>query len=288
MAKEETKKEKTLFETLRDINVTGHVEKKNGLNYLSWAWAIDEVMKRYPNVVYEIERFEDKPYLYDEKTGYMVFTRVRIDDTEREMWLPVMDSNNKAMLDHDYTYKVAKYEWKDKVKTKVGEEVKTVEAATMFDINKTIMRCLVKNLAMFGLGLALYSGEDLPEEELTEEQLKARAEKIKEEALTYTFPATSKKVPNMTILEALEKNPKYLQWYLDSDKYTEQRVKEMIMAITDMKPTEIPTDEEQMEIFEYLNKFNTMSDEQRETIYKKYNVKSNKELTLKQLREIFV
>lgn len=278
-------KEKTLFETLREINVTGHVEQKNGLNYLSWAWAWDEVMKKYPNTIYEIERFEGKPYLYDPLTGYMTFTRVRIQDTEREMWLPVMDSNNKAMLDHEYTYKVDKYEWKNKVKTKVGEEIKTVKAATMFDINKTIMRCLVKNLAMFGLGLALYSGEDLPEEELTEEQMKAKTEKLIEEAKEYRFGEKTKH-PNETILEVFEKDKGYLQWSLDNGR--SEKVKEMITLLTGLKPTEIPTDEEQHEIFEYLNKFNTMSDEQREVIYKKYKVKSNQELTLKQLREIFV
>jgi hypothetical protein len=65
-----------------------------------------------------------------------------------------MDGANKAMLSTPYTYK-----------TKFGE--KTVEAATMFDINKTLMRCLVKNLAMFGLGLYIYAGEDLPEAEPT-------------------------------------------------------------------------------------------------------------------------
>jgi len=267
MAKEETKKEKTLFETLREINVTGHVEKKNGLNYLSWAWAIDEVMKRYPNVVYEIERFDDKPYLYDEKTGYMVFTRVRIEDTEREMWLPVMDSNNKAMLDHPYTYD-----------TKFKKNI-PVEAATMFDINKTIMRCLVKNLAMFGLGLALYSGEDLPEEELTEEQIKANAK-------SFTFKEGTKH-GGKTIEEVFKEDPNYLQWCLDNEK-TPEKNKEMITILTGMKPTEIPTDEEQMEKLEYLNRFNSISDNQRELIYKKYNVKSNQELTLKQLREIFV
>ena len=272
--------ETNVFNKLKDINVTGYVEKKNGLNYLSWAYAWQEVMRLYPLAVYEIERFDDKPYLYDEKTGYMVFTRMRINDIEREMWLPVMDGANKAMLDHEYTYKVAKYEYPNGIKTKVGEETKTVEAATMFDINKTIMRCLVKNLAMFGLGLALYSGEDLPEEEMTEEQLKAKA-------MEFRFPETSKKVPNMTILEVYEKNKKYLQWYLDSDKYTEQRVKDMIMAITDMKPTYIPTEEEQKEIFDYLNKFNFMDDKERDAIYKKYGVKSNTELTLEQLREIF-
>jgi hypothetical protein len=72
------------------------------------------------------------------------------------MWLPVMDGANKAMKRQPYTYKV----W-DRYNNKWQE--KQVAAATMFDINKTIMRCLVKNLAMFGLGLYIYAGEDLPE-----------------------------------------------------------------------------------------------------------------------------
>ena len=92
------------------------------------------------------------PYLYDEKTGYMVFTNVTIDNLTHEMWLPVMDGANKAMKGEEYTYS-----------TRYNGE-KTVEPASMFDVNKTIMRCLVKNLAMFGLGLYIYSGEDLPEE----------------------------------------------------------------------------------------------------------------------------
>ena len=103
------------------------------------------------------------PYIYDEKTGYMVFTIVEIEGLKHEMWLPVMDSSNKAMKDKPYTYKVTKWEWQNRKKVKTGEVEKVVEAATMFDINKTIMRCLTKNLAMFGLGLYIYSGEDLPE-----------------------------------------------------------------------------------------------------------------------------
>ena len=108
------------------------------------------------------------PYVYDEKTGYMVFTKVEIEGITHEMWLPVMDSANKAMKDKPYTYKVKKYNYQ----TKSYEPIeKTVEAATMFDINKTIMRCLTKNLAMFGLGLYIYAGEDLPEN-LAEEEPK--------------------------------------------------------------------------------------------------------------------
>jgi len=158
------------FEELYALNVNDNTEKKNGLTYLSWAWAIAEVLKKYPDMTYEILRFENNlPYVYDENTGYMVFTKVTIEGITREMWLPVMDGANKTLLDHEYTYQVKDY--------KTGEvKEKTVAKATMFDINKTIMRCLTKNLAMFGLGLYIYAGEDLPEEEankkIDEDQIK--------------------------------------------------------------------------------------------------------------------
>ena len=141
---------KSVFETLFDTNVNGHTEGRNGLTYLSWAWAWAEVKKIYPDAQYEIEKFNGLPYVFDELTGYMVYTKVTIKGITHEMWLPVMDSANKAMKATPYTYE-----------TKYGE--KKVEAATMFDINKTIMRCLTKNLAMHGLGLYIYAGEDLPE-----------------------------------------------------------------------------------------------------------------------------
>lgn len=140
------------FKELYAVNVNGNIEKKNGLSYLSWAWAWAEFMKRYPQAEYEIVKFNGLPYAYDPNTGYMVYTKVTVEGQTREMWLPVMDSANKAMKAEPYT-----------VTNKWGKET-TVESATMFDINKTIMRCLVKNLAMFGLGLYIYAGEDLPEE----------------------------------------------------------------------------------------------------------------------------
>ena len=138
------------FETLNAINVNGNTEKKNGLTYLSWAWAWAEVKKAYPEATYTVTDYNDKPYLYDSDLGYMVATEVTIEGETLPMHLPVMDGANKAMKNHDYNYQ-----------TKRGE--KTVLAATMFDINTAIMRCLVKNLAMFGLGLYIYAGEDLPE-----------------------------------------------------------------------------------------------------------------------------
>lgn len=149
--------EKTVFKTLKEINVSDHVEKKRSgyteLSYLSWAWAWEELKKHYPDASYVIKKFDNNlPYVYDENTGYMVFTEITIDGMTHEMWLPVMDGQNKAMKSQPYEFM-----------TKKGK--KRVEQATMFDVNKTIMRCLVKNIAMFGLGLYIYRGEDLPDVE---------------------------------------------------------------------------------------------------------------------------
>jgi len=82
------------------------------------------------------------------------------------MWLPVLDGANKAMKAVPYPYTTPKWDYNPQTRRreKIGMEERTVEAASMFDVNKAIMRCLVKNLAMFGLGLYVYAGEDLPED----------------------------------------------------------------------------------------------------------------------------
>ena len=168
--------EKKLFEELSAINVNDHKEEKNGLSYLSWAWAWSEFMKVCPEASYKIKTFDGKPYLFDEKLGYMVFTSITVGDDTKDMWLPVMNETNKAMKDHPYKYLI-----KRRNKHTGLEEMieKTCEAATMFDINKTIMRCLVKNISMFGLGLYIYAGEDLPEEEPKEISIPDLCEGIK-------------------------------------------------------------------------------------------------------------
>jgi len=152
MEKKELKK--SVFETLNAIDVNEHTEKKNGLTYLSWPWAWATVKGLYPDTAYEVRHWDGKPFYYDEVLGYMVETTVTIEGESKTMWLPVMDSKNKAQKAQPYTYTVFYKGGKS--------EEKTVEAATMFDINTAIMRCLVKNLAMFGLGLYIYAGEDLP------------------------------------------------------------------------------------------------------------------------------
>lgn len=172
MAKETTK---SVFETLNKVDCSKHVEKKQGLTYLSWAWAWQIVKGMYPDACYVRREWDGKPYLYDENLGYYVETSVTIGGETISMSLPVMDGANKAQKAHDYSYTVRDRE---------GRPVeKLVKAATMFDINTALMRCLVKNLAMFGLGLYIYAGEDLPQEaqELREAEKKAEQERINAE-----------------------------------------------------------------------------------------------------------
>jgi len=159
------------FNDLNNINVNKHTEKKNGLTYLSWAWAWTELCTKYDDVSYIVREWNDLPYLFDNNLGYLVETSVSINGITHSMRLPVMNGANKSMKSEPYTYQ-----------TKFGE--KSVDAATMFDINTAIMRCLVKNLAMFGLGLYIYAGEDLPESEkkkpkLNDERFKKSLEAVK-------------------------------------------------------------------------------------------------------------
>ena len=164
------------FEELYHINVNDRKEDRDGLSYLSWAWAWAEFKKRCPDATYTVWRDEQgKPFVYDKSLGYMVFVSVTAENETHEMWLPVMDGKNKAMKDEPYEYTVRNKNFKyakfdpqrngyfDKYGNPQTEYVvQKVAAATMFDINKTIMRCLTKCLAMFGLGLYIYAGEDLP------------------------------------------------------------------------------------------------------------------------------
>lgn len=124
----------TEFETLYSLNVNDKTEKKNNLTYLSWAWAWAEFVKVYPEAKYDIIKNENMMPYFKDDSGAFCYTKVTAGGMTHEMWLPVMDYKNQ-----------------------------TIKNPTAFDVNKTIMRCLTKNLAMFGLGLYIYAGEDLPE-----------------------------------------------------------------------------------------------------------------------------
>ena len=146
-----------MFNALSNLDLSDKCEKRESLTYLSWANAWSEFKSAYPSATYRILKNENGlPYFSDPDLGIMVFTEVIVDDITHQMWLPVMDSKNKAMKLEPYTYSV----WNN---FKKAFEEKTVQGASMFDINKTLMRCLVKNLAMFGLGLYIFQGDDLPE-----------------------------------------------------------------------------------------------------------------------------
>ena len=145
------------FDALYNMNLGDKVEKKDNLNYLTWSEAWKAFREVYPSATFRVITNPDTklPYFVDPNVGIMVFTEVTADDLTLTMFLPVMNSSNRAMKLEPYNYQV----W-DKQNRRYVD--KTCEAATMFDVNKTIMRCLVKNLALFGLGLKLYQGEDLP------------------------------------------------------------------------------------------------------------------------------
>ncbi|MCE6410075.1 DUF1071 domain-containing protein [Acinetobacter baumannii] len=123
------------FEQLAAISVSGHIEKKNGMSYLSWAWAVDKLMRIDPQANWS---FRD-PITFPDGS-MMVHCDVTVFGKTMYMFLPVMDYRNKAIANPN-----------------------------AFDINKAMMRCLVKGIAVHGLGLYIYAGEDLPEEEKTQQ-----------------------------------------------------------------------------------------------------------------------
>ena len=140
---------KSIFETLFEINVNDHVEKKNGLSYLSWPYAWAEVKKRFPDANYKVYETESGGiYFTDGKTCW-VKTGVEIAGIEHIEYLPIMDYKNKSI---------------------------SLENITSFDVNKSIQRSLTKALARHGLGLYLYAGEDFPEIEI--EKISAKDAKI--------------------------------------------------------------------------------------------------------------
>ena len=145
------------FDALYNMNIGDKVEKKDGLSYLTWSEAWKAFKEVYPSATFRVVTNPDTklPYFVDPQIGILVFTEVIADDITQQCFLPVLNSSMKPMRLEAYNYTVYDKQNKRQIE-------KTCEAASSFDINKTIMRCLVKNLALFGLGLKLYQGEDIP------------------------------------------------------------------------------------------------------------------------------
>lgn len=123
------------IEILLKTNVNEHIEKKNGLSYLSWAWAWAEALKADPKSTFKVEMFDGKCFMDINGTA-MVWVTVTMFDKPMTCQLPVMDYRNKAIPSPD-----------------------------AFQVNTAIMRCMTKALSLHGLSLYIYAGEDLPEED---------------------------------------------------------------------------------------------------------------------------
>lgn len=148
------------FYELNSVNVSDKTEKKNGLTYLSWAWAWGEVKKRYPDATYKIYENADGLFYHHDGHTAWVKTGVTVNGIEHIEYLPVMDFRNKSIL---------------------------VENITSVDVNKTIQRSLTKAVARHGLGLYIYAGEDLPEEERKTSEKKDEYITAKEQEIIKTL-----------------------------------------------------------------------------------------------------
>lgn len=168
---------KSVFEVLNSINVNEHTEQRNGLTYLSWAWAWAEVKKRYPGATYTIYENADGVFYHTDGMTAWVKTGVTIEGLEHIEYLPVMDFKNKSI---------------------------PLEKITSFDVNKAIQRSLTKALARHGMGLYIYAGEDLPEEEkkAKDEEKKALEEVAKMKIDEKKVTALREKMKNDGVDEA--------------------------------------------------------------------------------------
>ncbi len=121
------------FARLNAINVNEHVERKGGFSYLSWPFAVSQLRLADPAATWEVRRFNGLPYLACE-AGVFVEVAVTVQGVTLSQVHPVLDGRNRPIV-----------------------------APTAFDINTSIQRCLVKAIALHGLGLYIYAGEDLPQ-----------------------------------------------------------------------------------------------------------------------------
>ena len=191
------------FEELNKRNVNDHVEKKNGLNYLSWAFVQQELTKIDENFEYRIKEFPDPkssrddvylPYLVSEE-GYLVNVEITLFGKTKSEWLPVLDYKNKSIPK--------------------GQ-------GDMFAINKAHKRAFVKCAAQFGLGNYLYLGEDMPEQPKAKpEHIKNLKEKIAQAVEIGGDDASEQKV---------------MQWLRisDYDTVTEAQINPMIKRLNEL------------------------------------------------------
>lgn len=176
------------FTELNSINVGDKIEKKNGLSYLSWAWAWAELKKKFPEATYTIyENAQGWCYHTDGKTCW-VKTGVTVNGIEHIEYLPVMDFKNKSI---------------------------PLDNVTSYDVNKAIQRSLTKAVARHGLGLYIYAGEDLPEDEAEAKKQEAKKVEPKKEEKK----ATKEQIEEILKLTPDEKTRKAMLGYYGVSKF---------------------------------------------------------------------
>jgi len=154
----------SVWETLSKVDVSDHIEKKNGLSYISWAWAWGIVKKHYPKTTFTKNLYSSAnndctlPYMIDPAGYAFVSVTVDIEDESQTEVMPVLDYANKS-----------------------------VSQPNSFQVNTALQRCLTKCLAFHGLGHYIYAGEDLPEGVIEEKKekkatIKSSSGEVKEEA----------------------------------------------------------------------------------------------------------
>jgi hypothetical protein len=167
------------FAVLNRINFSEHLEKKGPFSYLSWAWAVQQLRLADPAATWEVKRFDGLPFLRTE-VGYFVEVAVTVQGVTLSQIHPVLDAKNHPIAE-----------------------------PSAFDINSSIQRCLVKAIALHGLGLYIYAGEDLPDGEKTDEP------PPKPKAPVATLPSGSAATPAQL---------PYIRRLIDETGYEEQRI----------------------------------------------------------------
>ena len=161
------KKDKSTFDILNKVDVNKYKKKKGKFDYLSWAWAVTELLKVKPEATWHIHEYEVegkiRPYMVTE-AGFFVKASVTIDGITRSQIHPVLDYKNVTIQDPDAN-----------------------------QINTSIQRCLAKAIALHGLGLYIFAGEDLPEpDELSDEEKKQVLNEAKGMDKTFVDELTKK------------------------------------------------------------------------------------------------
>lgn len=190
------------FSKLAQIDCSEHVEKKGRFSYLSWAWAVKRLREVDPKATWEVKRFDGAPYLKTD-CGYFVEVEVTVQGLPLSQIHPILNNQNKPIAEPN-----------------------------SFDINTSIQRCLVKAIALHGLGLYIYAGEDLPEiqeDPVSSQQVGviklnikklATLRKVDEDTIKGYLSITE--ITDLTKTQADEVIKKLTKWVKQAEKETEE------------------------------------------------------------------